>query len=149
MRSNDWDSKSSGAFILVEPSIPQAVLFEQLRGAIGSRRVKAAGSSRILLHCTSPVGSFSEDDERFAVINSCHQALGYGKLCVFEHDKRDCFLTVEASILFGVETTQPNEVFELLEGTTHSADALEREVLGTDEALDSVRSRLVEEHENG
>jgi hypothetical protein len=107
------------------------------------------GDGRVLLRCLSPVGVVARDDEAgIEFINLAQQQLGFGKICAVGDARRGTYnLTIEADILFHGDTTQRQEVVDLVSRTTHCADRLEFALLQRDEPMDTFRLDLMKEPE--
>jgi hypothetical protein len=107
----------------------------------------ATGDGRVLLRCVSPIGVVRrDDDEAIEHICTAQQQLGSGKICAVDDIKLDTYnLTVEADILFHPDTTQLEEVADLIMRTTRCADHMERALLSVDRTMRYFRDDLSEE----
>lgn len=105
------------------------------------------GDTQVLLRCVSPIGAVEIwDGARIEQINQAYQALGVGKICAICDARLErCNLTVEADILFHPQSTQREEIIELISRTVHCADHMEKALLDRDEALESFSDLLSEE----
>lgn len=105
---------------------------------------QAQSVPRLLLHCTSPLGHLQYNEGLdYQALNEGFRRHGYGKLTMVEDDKAKTIeLSLDASILFSPNHTQPSEVIELLLRTTQAADHLEQEIFRTDLPLENVQGQL-------
>ncbi len=104
------------------------------------------GNGHLLLRCFSPIGpkvvnGWQEANE----IQLLHTKAGFGKLCATQGSLAKSFhLSIQADILFHPATTQPQEVIDLVERTTCTADRLERELLDSDQPIEALIDQLTE-----
>ena len=107
----------------------------------------AGGEGHIFLRCLSPVGEVPQSDwESIEKIGEAHRLIGFGKVCAVRNFKNETYnLTVEADLLFHPETTQRQELFDLVAKTTICADRLEQMLLNKDEPIQTFILDLKEE----
>jgi hypothetical protein len=107
----------------------------------------ARGDGRVLLRCVSPIGFVGrDDDEAIERICTAQQELGSGKICAVDDTKLNRYnLTVETDILFHPDTTQLEEVADLIARTTRCADHMEKALLSVDKPMSHFRDDLSEE----
>ena len=85
--------------------------------------------------------------ERIHVI---HQEIGSGKICALADAKKRTYdLTIEMDVLFHPNTTQLDEVINLVELTASSADQMEQALLRVDQRMDTFRGDLLKEPKRG
>lgn len=94
-----------------------------------------AVSDATLMRCTSPVGPADLSDRRILDhLYDLQRDLGKAKVCARpEARRRQHLVTVEGDLLFHPETTQFNEVEQLVIRTVEAADTIEKELLERDE----------------
>ena len=87
-----------------------------------------------LLRCVSPVGEIDlYDQENFDSLYIMQQKTAMSKVCAVYNPKlRKHMVTVEGDRLFHLETTQWQEIDDLIVRTVEAADRIESEVLERD-----------------
>lgn len=102
------------------------------------------GYNKILLHCVSPIGKIGyQHNNKIKELNNMSNKIGFGKICLVDNEKIKSYdLSIEADILFHPDTTQFEEVLDLVERTVVSADNLEKKLLGKDESINSFLDSL-------
>jgi superfamily II DNA or RNA helicase len=114
-------------------------------------RAAISDHGSILLRCVSPVGQVAWNDlYHMERINLVHQQIHIGRICAISDAKKRTYdLTIELDMLFHPDTTQLEEVADLVERTASSADRIEQTLLGIDQPMDKFRIDLLEEPKRG
>jgi hypothetical protein len=88
----------------------------------------------VLLRCVSPVGEIDlNDQQKLDSLYCLQQETDMSKVCAVYNPKlRKHFVTVEGDRLFNMETTQWQEVDDLITTTVEAADRIECELLDCD-----------------
>jgi hypothetical protein len=94
-------------------------------------------AGQVLVRCTSPVGDIDQDaTEKVQALLQSQQQLGFARLCAVADDRQGTYhFTAEADLLFHPDTTQTEEMLNLLARTLHAADQLEQALGDADAAI--------------
>ena len=106
--------------------------------------LRSVGAHRtVALHCVSPVGNLGQHYDPVKILELQAKLTG-AKLCEVSADEADTYtLTAEGDILFNPETTQAEEVLDLLTRVAVAADLAERRLLsGEDQPMSLFRRDL-------
>jgi superfamily II DNA or RNA helicase len=111
----------------------------------------STSDQHVLLRCVSPIGKVAWDDsDEIEQIAMIHQGIGHGKICALADAKKQTYdLTIEMDMLFHPNTTQFDEVINLVERTASSADQIEQALLNVDQKMDMFRADLFKEPRRG
>jgi hypothetical protein len=111
--------------------------------------LRSTSEGHLLLRVVSPVGEIpTEDSEAIWTALEIQRQHTGAKLCATKDHRRSTYkLTAVTDILFGLNTTQIEEVLQALEAATLLADDVELNVFGeeTDRPLDDFRDTLTRE----
>jgi hypothetical protein len=147
------DSLASWRYLATFFAAPDATLVRHGSDATRARKqpvtlfLHSAGAGALVMRCISPIGQVPTSDfESIERIGKEQERIGFVKICAVEDVlDRSYNLSVEADIFFSADTTQPEEICDLVSRTVMHADWMEKVLLKVDEAISRFRSDLEEE----
>ena len=90
-----------------------------------------------LIRCVSPVGELDlSDKEVLDKLYNLQREQGVSRVCAHAGDWKRSMVTVERDRLFRMDTTQPEEIVDLVRSVTRQADEIESVLLHVDREWD-------------